>query len=82
MDAAILCQCFLAPNDKNGNPRRLWLAYNKRGAIIKLRLEGHAGPPKWSGTTYNIQIVVDISASTYKRLIKLAEHYNIEIERG
>jgi hypothetical protein len=40
-------QHLRAPNDRNGNPRRLWVLYDKNtGGVIQVIEEGYGGRPK------------------------------------
>ena len=36
-----------APNDSNGNPRRLYLGINDVGVVVRVHDEGYAGHPEW-----------------------------------
>lgn len=42
----IMCyQHLKSKNDRNGNPRRLWVVYNHRGYIMEVIDEGYSGRP-------------------------------------
>lgn len=42
----IMCyQHLKTKNDRNGNPRRLWVAYNYRGNVCEVIDEGYSGRP-------------------------------------
>lgn len=47
MKAGYLFQRLVAQNDRNGNPRRLWVLYEKQtGNTAKVIEEGYAGRPE------------------------------------
>lgn len=65
-------QCAI--NDKNGNPRKLWIAWNSMGTILKVQDEKYKGKPKWKG----IQITtVEITVAEYQETLKYAKNWNL-----
>lgn len=59
---ATLCQNLRAPNDRNGNPQRVWVLYSADGRIVNVIDEGYAGKPEECKTLVELpQVVVRVS---------------------
>ncbi len=65
----LACQWVRAPNDKNGNPRRVWLVYGKDGTPIEVIDEGCAGMPKRLRELPELP-TMDVSPTAYKGWLK------------
>lgn len=70
-----LCQQFRAPNDRNGNPRRVWRLYTVTGggfaSLVSTVEEGYAGKPSGAGWNYAVEIPpVEVSARVYREILR------------
>ncbi len=74
-----LTQNLRAPNDTNGNPRRLWVIYNtETGEIVSVRDEGYRGRPDRTAMAELVELPsVEIAASEYRAWVRLAKERNI-----
>jgi len=66
---------FTAPNDSNGNPRRLWAAFTPAGQLLNAWDEGYAGSDAIpaaichkAATCY----AIPVSAATYRAMLRHA----------
>lgn len=69
----ILAQRLSAPNDTNGNPRRIHVSYSATGAIIDIADEGYAGTPDWA-VPLSALPTINITPGEYRDWIKRIEH--------
>jgi hypothetical protein len=77
-DKVLYCQRFKTLNDRNGNPRSLWIGYDFTGSMIRLYEVWYGNCPF---DILNADIVcmgsTEITVSEYHRLVKLAKKCNI-----
>lgn len=79
MNDAILTQHLSASHDINGNPRRLWLAYDSGGNVVAVIDEGYSNlPPELSKLPSLPR--VDIGVREYSRWLKYGAAANILFE--
>lgn len=67
-------------NDRNGNPRRLWIMYGSlNGEMVKVRDEGYAGHPRWAGVEI---MAINVPPSEYNRIKRWAKEAGILEQHG
>jgi hypothetical protein len=66
----MLYQHLSAPNDKNGNPRRVWVVYNEVGNISAVHDESYGNLPAYLRSEGQQLAGFDISTSQYLRLVR------------
>lgn len=66
-------QHWCAPNDVNGNPRRLFVVFDDQGNIARIVDEGYRGEPADIRALVHLPSV-RITATEYRNLIKRGEH--------
>lgn len=65
LSKAVLSVVIAAPNDRNGNPRRLSLYLNRNGEPIGHEVHGYHGPTQWVPRVAEGPRV-NVSATEYK----------------
>lgn len=73
------CLHFCARNDVNGNPQRVYVAYNSRSQVVAITDEGYDGKPKWLSEMNARQVWevrVDVSVTEYRKWIKRAQEFS------
>lgn len=78
----MIVQHLKAPNDRNGNPRRLWAVYGSdSGNLVELIEEGYAGRPDVCDDWRNPDVVeipeINITAGEYNAWKKYAKERHI-----
>lgn len=78
----MIVQHLKAPNDSNGNPRRLWAVYGSySGNLVELIEEGYAGRPDACNKRLNPDVVevleVNITVGEYNVWKKYAKEQHI-----
>ena len=70
----IACVQLAAPNDRNGNPRRLWLALHRHENYVGTQVheEGYSGRPSACASEVDVGRV-NISPGEYARIRKEAK---------
>ena len=64
-----LCQHLKAPNDTNGNPRRVFVIYDAAGNILDAVDEGYAGRPQWVRALPELPSF-SITATEYREILR------------
>jgi hypothetical protein len=73
----LLCyQQLRAPNDTNGNPRRLWVVYHQDGTVAEVVDEGYGNRPKYLSTLPDLGSI-DIAGKEYRAFISLGKARHI-----
>lgn len=70
-----VCILLAAPNDTNGNPRRLFVVFNDTDNMVEVWDEGYHGKPKALGA-YN-PARIHIPASEYREILRFAKEQGI-----
>ena len=65
----VFIQCFNAGNDINGNPRRVWLAYDNDGIAVDTLDEGYRGMQVMDDIEFCTLPYVKCSVKEYKMLV-------------
>lgn len=63
----VMYQWWRAPNDRNGNPRRLFVLINNRGIIVGYIDEGYIGHRRWLHSLVQLPTVY-ITATEYRTI--------------
>ena len=67
-------QCLKTTNDRNGNPRRVWILYGEDGNPAMVRDEGYAGRPDWGAVELSN---INVSPREYRGWIKFGAERGI-----
>jgi hypothetical protein len=62
-------QHLTAQNDRNGNPRRLYLVMDADGNIMDAIDEGYAGCPRWLRDLIQLPSI-EIQPKTYREMLR------------
>lgn len=71
---AVVHQC--TTNDRNGNPRRVYVALNECGHILGTEDEGYGGTPQWLRDLHDRgvwELRVEVTPAQYRRMVKLGD---------
>lgn len=63
-------QQLRAPNDRNGNPRRLFVAYSYSVQPVRVYDEGYTGVPE-DLREVRAALTVDVSVTEYRRFLRI-----------
>lgn len=75
----MIIQQLKAPNNNNGNPRRLWMEWANDGNLLSVYEEGYTGKPGHIGQVTDLGSI-EITAKTYNAIKADAKKRGIFID--